>query len=64
VADVNVGITVTWSNGEPNVLRHQVYFGTSSALVTAATTASAEFMGEVNEYLGETEHMDFQLRHI
>lgn len=45
----NVGVTLTWNDGEPNVINHQVYFGATSALVTAATKLSAEFRGEVNE---------------
>jgi hypothetical protein len=48
-SDVNVGITLAWNDGDINILNHQVYLGTSSANVTAATKASAEFMGEVNE---------------
>ena len=40
--DVNTGITLTWNRGEPNVWKHEIYFGTSStALVLQATYTDA-----------------------
>ncbi len=50
VADINIGVTLSWHAGdEPNVINHDVYFGTSASAVAAATPTSAEYMGEVNE---------------
>jgi len=39
VGDVNIPITLSWNSGEPNVVAHDVYFGTSSsALVHQGTS--------------------------
>jgi len=50
VGDANVGVTLSWNSGnEPNVINHDVYFGTDSSGVTAATKTSSQFVTEVNE---------------
>jgi hypothetical protein len=36
-------VTLTWNRGEPNVVEHYVYFGTSYTDVYTATTASSQF---------------------
>jgi hypothetical protein len=36
-------VTLTWNRGEPNVVEHYVYFGTSYTDVYSATTASSQF---------------------
>ena len=41
-SDTN-SITLTWNRGEPNVIQHDVYFGTSFSDVDSATTASSQF---------------------
>jgi hypothetical protein len=42
VADVNVGVMLSWDTGEPNVLAHHVFFGTNSNIVNSV-------IGDANE---------------
>jgi hypothetical protein len=50
VNDANVGVTLSWNSGsEPNVINHDVYFGTDYNGVTLATEANTQFVTEVNE---------------
>ncbi len=59
VGDVNVGIMLSWNSGsEPNVINHDVYFGTSTADISAATITSPQFMHEVNEANAEPNQWD------
>ena len=47
--DVNIGITLQWNSGsEPNVINHDVYFGTNANIINSVY-GDANFVTEVNE---------------
>ena len=57
VADVNVGVTLTWNSGEPNVIDHNVYFGTNANIVNSVY-GDANYKGTVLDADGRTYGLD------
>ena len=58
-ADVDGGsVLLTWSPAGGNIVRHRLYFGTDAALLAAADTTSALYMGALTDTVCAKEGLD------